>query len=119
VSREKFSERRMDARTSVVCMHLDDLRVGVKSLSSLAMAGSCRNISRYSLVQLVGEVKYGSSLQDQMVTKLIPTQNLLTVLNRNEGWCVRYYSETRKRVPGVKVPKYMLSVSKGVLNLRQ
>jgi hypothetical protein len=40
----------MDARTSVVRMHLDDLRIGVKSLSNLAMAGSCRSMPEYSLV---------------------------------------------------------------------
>ena len=50
VSREKFSERRMDARTSVVRMHLDDLRLGVKSQSNLAMACSCRSMPEYSLV---------------------------------------------------------------------
>ena len=59
MSRGKFSEREMDARTVVVCMHLDDLRVGVKSLSSLAMAGSCRNMPKYSLIQFVSEVKHG------------------------------------------------------------
>jgi len=49
LSRAKFSERRMEARTSVVCMHLDDLGIGVKSHSNLAIAGSCRNIPQYSL----------------------------------------------------------------------
>ena len=42
----------MEARTSVTCTYLDDLRVGVKSLSNLAMAGSCRNMPKYSLAQL-------------------------------------------------------------------
>ena len=41
LSRGKFSERRMDARTVVVCMHSDDLGIGVKSHSNLAIAGSC------------------------------------------------------------------------------
>ena len=59
VSRRKFSERRMDVRTSVVHMHLDDLRVGVKSLSNLAMACSCRNMPQYSLVMLERVVQYG------------------------------------------------------------
>ena len=59
VCRMKFSERRMEVRTAVVCMHLDDLRVGVKSQSNLAMAGSCRNMPQYSLVLFVSEVKYG------------------------------------------------------------
>ena len=49
VSRTKFFERRMEVRTSATCMCLDDLRVGVKSLSNLAMAGSCRNVPKYSL----------------------------------------------------------------------
>ena len=59
VSRKKFFERRMDVRTSVVHMHLDDLRLGVKSQSNLAMAGSCRNMPKYSLVVLSSAVKYG------------------------------------------------------------
>ena len=49
----------MEARTSVVNMHLDDLGIGVKSLSSPAIAGSCRNMPTYSLVLLAYEVKYG------------------------------------------------------------
>ena len=59
VSRMKFFERRMEVRTSVVCMHLVDLRLGEKSLSRSAMAGSCRNMPQYSLDMLDGEVKYG------------------------------------------------------------
>ena len=50
LSRSKFSERRMEGRTVVVCKHSNDLRIGVKSLSSSAMAGSCRNMPKYSLV---------------------------------------------------------------------
>ena len=57
LSRSKFSERRMEDRTVVVCMHLDDLRVGVKSQSSSAMAGSCRNMPEYSLVEFIAVVK--------------------------------------------------------------
>ena len=59
MSRVKFSEREMEARTVVVCMHSNDLRVGVKSQSNLAMAGSCRNMPQYSLAQFIDEVKYG------------------------------------------------------------
>ena len=59
VSRMKFLERGMEVRTSATCMCLDDLRVGVKSLSNLAMAGSCRNVPKYSLVKFVGGVKHG------------------------------------------------------------
>ena len=59
VSRTKFSERRMEVRTGVVRMHSDDLRVGVKSQSNPAMAGSCRNMPQYSLVVLGSGVKYG------------------------------------------------------------
>ena len=59
LSRAKFSERKMEARTSVVCMHLDDLGIGVKSHSNLAIAGSCRNIPEYSLFLFANEVKYG------------------------------------------------------------
>ena len=53
----KFSERRMEVRTSATCICLDDLRVGVKSLSNLAMAGSCRNMPKYSLTQFSYGVK--------------------------------------------------------------
>ena len=59
LSRAKFFERRMEVRTSVVHMHLDDLGLGVKSLSNLAVACSCRNMPKYSLVGLGSEVKYG------------------------------------------------------------
>ena len=31
-------------------MYLDDLGIGVKILSSSAMAGSCRNMPKYSLI---------------------------------------------------------------------
>ena len=40
MGRLKSSERRMEDRTSVIYMYLDDLCIGVKSLSNLAMAGS-------------------------------------------------------------------------------
>lgn len=41
LSRVKFFEREMEARTSAMYMCLDDLGIGVKSHSNLAMAGSC------------------------------------------------------------------------------
>ena len=53
-----------------------------------------------------------------MLTEIFSTQKLLTAYNKKQGWYVRYYSETRTRETRVKVPKFMLSVSKGVLNLR-
>ena len=108
----------MEVRTSATCMCLDDLRIGVKSLSNLAMAGSCRNMPKYSLVVLGGGVKDGLNLQRLLPTEFVPTQNLLSVYNRNGGQCVRYCSKTRTRETEVKVPKYMLSVTKIVLNLR-
>ena len=40
MGRMKSFERRREVRTSVVDMHLDDLWIGVKSLSNSAMAGS-------------------------------------------------------------------------------
>jgi len=40
VGRAKSLEIKMEARTSVMYIYLDDLRLGVKSLSNLAMAGS-------------------------------------------------------------------------------
>ena len=49
----KFSERKMEAWTGVVYMHSNDLWLGVKSLSNLAMAGSCWNMPKYSLAFLI------------------------------------------------------------------
>ena len=71
LSRTKFFERRMEVRTSATCMCLDDLRVGVKSLSNLAMACSCRIMPQYSFDVLVGEVKHGLSLQSLLATGLL------------------------------------------------
>ena len=59
LSRLKFFERKMKDRTGVVYMHSDDLGVGVKSQSSSAMAGSCRNMPQYSLYVFTNGVKYG------------------------------------------------------------
>ena len=73
----KFSERGMEVRTSVVCMHLDDLRVGVKSQSNLAMAGSCRNMPQYSAIELLDGVKYGWSLQTLLGTELVSNSELV------------------------------------------
>ena len=53
-----------------------------------------------------------------MLTGFFPTQNLLITMNRKQGVYVRYTSETRIMETEVKVPKFMLSVSTGVLNLR-
>jgi hypothetical protein len=109
----------MDVRTSATCMCLDDLRIGVKSQSNLAMAGSCGNMPQYSLAVLGRGVKDGLNLQSLMATEFVPTQNLRSVYSRNGGQCVRYCSKTRTRETGVKVPQCMLSVTKGVLTLRQ
>lgn len=54
-----------------------------------------------------------------MLTGFFPTQKLLTAYDEKQGWCVRYYPETGITETRVKVPKFMLSVAKGVLNLRQ
>ena len=53
-----------------------------------------------------------------MLTKFLPTQKLLIALNRKQGQCVRRCSETQRRETKVKVPKIVLSVTNGVLNLR-
>lgn len=53
-----------------------------------------------------------------MLTESFPTQNLSIASVKNQGRYVRYLSETRTRETKVKVPKLMLSVTKGVLNLR-
>ena len=50
MSKAKSLEIGMEAWTVIVYMHLDDLWLGVKSLSNLAMAGSSRNMPKYSLV---------------------------------------------------------------------
>jgi len=54
-----------------------------------------------------------------MITEFFPTQKLLTAYDKKQGQYVRYCSETGTMESGVKVPKSVLSVSKGVLNLRQ
>ena len=59
LNRTKFFERRMEVRTGVMCMYSDELGIGVKSQSSLAMAGSCRNMPKYSLSVFASGVKYG------------------------------------------------------------
>ena len=118
MSKAKSSERRMEVWTVAIYMCSNDLWIGVKSLSNLAMAGSYWNMPSYSLVMSVSEVKYGWKLQGLLITDFFPTQNLLTTCNRNQGWCVRYHSETQTRETKVKVPKFMLSVSNGVLNQR-
>ena len=74
---------------------------------------------QYSLIMLVNGVKYGLSSQSRKVTELIPTLNLFTVNDGSGRQCVRYCRETKTTETGVKVPKYMLSVTKGVLNQRQ
>lgn len=53
-----------------------------------------------------------------MLTELFPTRKLLTTENKKQQQYVRYRCETRTRETKVKVPKNVLSVSKGVLNLR-
>ena len=53
-----------------------------------------------------------------MLTEFFPTQKLLTAWDKKQGVYVRYISETGTTETKVKVPKFMLSVSKGVLNLR-
>lgn len=54
-----------------------------------------------------------------MLTETFPTQNLLTTYNKKQRQYVRYCFERGTTQTKVKVPKFMLSVSKGVLNLRQ
>ena len=85
MSKVKFSERKMEAWTSVVCMHMDDLWLGVKSLSNLAMAGSCWNMPKYSLIILSHDVKYGLVMQNIFATVNIPTQKLWDVYNGKQG----------------------------------
>ena len=53
-----------------------------------------------------------------MLTEFFPTQNLLTAYDRKQGVYVRYIPETERTETEVKVHKFMLSVTKGVLNLR-
>ena len=72
----------------------------------------------YSLVMFVGGVKDGWNLQGLMLTEFFPTQNLSTAYNGKQCVYVRYTHETKTMETKVKVPKSMLSVTKGVLNLR-
>lgn len=104
MARTKFAERRMEVRTSDVYMLLDEPRLGVKSQSSPAMAGSCRDMPQYSLGVLAGGVKDGSCLQSRKATEHIPTQNLSAVNTGSGGRRVRCRSETRTRETKVKVP---------------
>ena len=53
-----------------------------------------------------------------MLTEFFLTQKLSTAYDRKQGRYVRYCSETGITETEVKVLKFMLSVSKGVLNLR-
>ena len=53
-----------------------------------------------------------------MLTEIFSTQKVLTALDRKQGQYVRYCSETPRRETKVKVPKFILSVTKGVLSLR-
>jgi hypothetical protein len=53
-----------------------------------------------------------------MPSEFFPTQNLSTAEHEKQGVYVRYTSETGTTETKVKVPKFMLSVTKGVLNLR-
>ncbi len=57
-------------------------------------------------------------MQELLLTEFVPTQKLLIALDRKQGVYVRYISETGTTETRVKVPKFMLSVLKGVLNLR-
>ena len=57
-------------------------------------------------------------MQVLLNTELFPTQNLFIADKRKQGVYVRYTSETQKRETRVKVPKFMLSVTKGVFDLR-
>ena len=118
MSRLKSSERRMEDRTGAMDMCSDDLCIGVKSLSNLAMAGSYRNMPSYSLTMFISGVKDGLNLQGLMLTEFFSTQKLLIAFSEKQGGYVRYFSETRTRETKVKVPKFMLSVTNGVLNLR-
>ena len=84
LSRMKFFERRMEVRTSATCTCLDDLGLGVKSLSNLAMACSCRSMPQYSLPVFESEVKHGLSLQSLLATGLLSNSEL--VLYIQEEW---------------------------------
>ena len=53
-----------------------------------------------------------------MLSEVFPTQKLSTAEYKKQGVYVRYTSETGTTETKVKVPKFMLSVTKGVLNLR-
>ena len=58
---------------------LDELGLGVKSQSNPAIAGSCRNISRYSLSYLVKGVELQIGGAGHFATAPFLTPNTLTV----------------------------------------
>jgi len=57
---------------------LDELWVGVKCQSNLEIAGSPRNVLRYSLTCFVEEVEHWMGAGPYRVTKLNQTANALT-----------------------------------------
>ena len=76
VSKVKSLQRGMEAWTSVMYMYLDDLWVGVKSQSNPAIAGSCRNMPKYSLLLLAYIVKTRMENAGRYATVLFPTQKI-------------------------------------------
>ena len=81
----KLSLRKVEVRTSVAGKHLDDLRVGVKGQSSLAMSGSCRNIPWYSLVKLVNEVKLRNGYAGTFCVGILSNSELINSLRQETG----------------------------------
>ena len=100
-------------------MCFDDPGVGAKSQSNSAMAGSCRNILKYGLVCCVCEVKRRIRYADPFGYGNLSNSEFADIKDGKRSWWVSYQFETQTRETQVKVLKYLLIVSKGVMNLRQ
>ena len=100
-------------------MYFDDPRLGAKSQSNSAIAGSCRNIPKYGLVRSACEVKLRIRNADPFGYGSLSNSEFAGTKNGKQWGWVSYFHETQTRETQVKVLKYMLIVVKGVRNLRQ
>jgi len=91
----------------------------VKSQSNPVIAGSCRNMPKYSLLLLAHIVKTRMENAGRYATVLFPTQKICAALQGSESVWVSYMFTSWSKQRVVKVPKYKLSVTKVVCNRRQ
>ena len=91
-------------------MCFDDLGLGVKSQSNSAMAGSCGNILKYSLVCSACEVKRRIRRADPSGYGVLSNSELASTKNGKQREWVSYFRKTKTTETGVKVLKYLLIV---------